>query len=177
MGVFFRDLYSRAGSRCAYHGAARRSTLQQAAFAEGRVHRELRRARRQAHRERHAADGEAGRMRWDYSSPEGKLFLLDGKFATMPRAIRMCSGLKARTWTICVRRYAFCWATQPEEEFNQLTLEARCQWRVHTERRAEGPGKPDRAGDAVGAGGWRDYRDRDRRDRWRDDASRLPMRL
>ncbi len=65
-----------------------------------------------------------GRMRWDYSSPEGKLFLLDGKFAWFyakgdPHVQRM----KAKDLDDLRSPLRFLLGhTQLEKEFNQLTL-------------------------------------------------------
>jgi outer membrane lipoprotein carrier protein len=67
-----------------------------------------------------------GRMRWDYSSPEGKLFLLDGKFAWFyakgdPHVQRM----KAKDLDDLRSPLRFLLGhTQLEKEFNQLTLKA-----------------------------------------------------
>jgi outer membrane lipoprotein carrier protein len=65
-----------------------------------------------------------GRMRWDYSSPEGKLFLLDGKFAWFyakgdPHVQRMI----AKDLDDLRSPLRFLLGhTQLEKEFNQLTL-------------------------------------------------------
>jgi outer membrane lipoprotein carrier protein len=53
----------------------------QLALPQGRLHRELSGPGNAAHRERNTLLLKPGRMRWDYSSPAGKLFLLDGKYA------------------------------------------------------------------------------------------------
>jgi outer membrane lipoprotein carrier protein len=65
-----------------------------------------------------------GRMRWDYSSPAGKLFLLDGKYAWFyakgdPHVQRM----KAKDLDDLRSPLRFLLGhTQLEKEFNQLTL-------------------------------------------------------
>lgn len=65
-----------------------------------------------------------GRMRWDYTSPAGKLFLLDGKFAWFfakgdPHVQRM----KAKDLDDLRSPLRFLLGhTQLEKEFNQLTL-------------------------------------------------------
>jgi outer membrane lipoprotein carrier protein len=65
-----------------------------------------------------------GRMRWDYASPEGKLFLLDGKYAWFyakgdPHVQRM----KAKDLDDLRSPLRFLLGhTQLEKEFNQLTL-------------------------------------------------------
>ena len=67
-----------------------------------------------------------GRMRWDYSSPEGKIFLLDGKFAWFyapgdPHVQRM----KAKELDDLRSPLRFLLGhTELEKEFNQLTLKA-----------------------------------------------------
>ncbi len=53
-----------------------------------------------------------GRMKWDYTSPPGKIFLLDGKFAWFyTRGDPRCSAFPPRSWTTCARRCASCSAT------------------------------------------------------------------
>jgi outer membrane lipoprotein carrier protein len=67
-----------------------------------------------------------GRMRWDYSSPAGKIFLLDGKYAWFykegdPQVQRM----KAKDLDDLRSPLRFLLGhTELEKEFNQLTLRA-----------------------------------------------------
>ena len=51
-----------------------------------------------------------GRMRWNYNSPPGKVFILDGKFAwSYTPGDAQVQRIPAKTSTICARRCATCW--------------------------------------------------------------------
>jgi outer membrane lipoprotein carrier protein len=71
-----------------------------------------------------------GRMRWDYSSPDGKLFLLDGKYAWFyakgdPHVQRM----KAKDLDDLRSPLRFLLGhTELEKEFNSLTLKPAANW-------------------------------------------------
>ena len=53
-----------------------------------------------------------GRMKWEYSAPPGKLFLLDGKYAWFySRGDRRFNASPPSSWTISAPRCAFCSAT------------------------------------------------------------------
>jgi outer membrane lipoprotein carrier protein len=65
-----------------------------------------------------------GRMRWDYSSPEGKLFLLDGKYAWFyARGDPHVQRMKAKDLDDLRSPLRFLLGhTELEKEFNSLTL-------------------------------------------------------
>jgi outer membrane lipoprotein carrier protein len=53
-----------------------------------------------------------GRMKWEYSSPAGKLFLLDGKYAWFySSGDSQVQRIPPGNSTTCAPRCAFCWAT------------------------------------------------------------------
>jgi len=80
----------------------------------------------QAHRERHAADAQAGPYEVDYSSPAGKLFLLDGKFAWFyARGDSQVQRIPAKELDDLRSPLRFLLGhTELEKEVNNLTLAA-----------------------------------------------------
>ena len=113
-----------------------------------------------------------GRMKWEYSSPPGKIFLLDGKYAWFyTKGDAQVQRIPAKELDDLRSPLRFLLGhTNLEKEMNNLTAAAAANGEFHTHRPAQGPGKARDAADADGDGRGRDHRDRDRRGRRRADT-------
>ena len=84
-----------------------------------------------------------GRMRWDYTSPPGKIFLLDGKFAWFyTRGDRQVQRIPAKELDDLRSPLRFLLGhTELEKEMSGLTVARGPQWLLHPHRPAQGPGE------------------------------------
>ena len=102
-----------------------------------------------------------GRMMWQYSSPPGKIFLLDGKYALFyAQGDAQVQRIPASELDDLRSPLRFLLGhTQLEKELTGLTAGPGTQRLLYPDRPAERPGKTRDAADADGDGRWRDYRD------------------
>ena len=108
-----------------------------------------------------------GRMKWEYSSPPGKIFLLDGKYAWFyTKGDAQVQRIPAKELDDLRSPLRFLLGhTNLEKEIDRSDCGRSAQRRLHAHRPAQGPGKTRDTADADGDGCRRDYRDRDRRGR------------
>ena len=113
-----------------------------------------------------------GRMMWQYSSPPGKIFLLDGKYAWFyTQGDAQVQRIPAKELDDLRSPLRFLLGhTQLEKEIDRPDAGCSAEWPLYADRPAQRPGKTRNAGCADGDARRHDQRDRSRRGRRRDHA-------